>query len=263
MTPNLIPAIVAALGLAPFGCSNSGDPSPPEATYPVCEAPTSCDPAVHFSQGDRGDLREFQRYVIVGASSDGHRLAVLYSHFGPSSSVSFVNVIIYEADAADFVYHLNLTGDPMGGAGTEEELQELETEVLAESATALASAGIVPGAHMPQALAWCQDGEAVLTDHCQLSELAWSVAPSACPGGGADPAMLWSMCPADAEAALPCAVQTTDPNADCQEGALALLDLYWYGDAMWVVAARATTPLQSLEFSIISVGGTVLPGASG
>ncbi|MBK9071565.1 MAG: hypothetical protein IPL79_11250 [Myxococcales bacterium] len=259
MKPQRISAIAPVLGVVLYGCSGSTEPMPVAASYPVCELPTSCEPVAHATQGDRGDPREFQRYQLIGASSDGHKLAVLYSHFGPSSFVSFVNLIIYEADWDGFVFQRNLTGNPAGGPGSEEELTALEAQVLADSAAALTDAGIEIDLHVPHAISWCQSSDAVFTDHCLLPELTWSVAPSTCSGGAADPAQFWSLCSQGGDSAQICADETADVHWDCQEGALSLVDIYWYGDAMWVIAKRATEPLPNLQFSILSVGGTVVP----
>lgn len=262
--------LVAILTMAGLGCASSDQPAPPTpappepplaATYPTCEAASSCEPDVHDSQGNRGDLREVQRYRLIGASSDGHRLAIMYAHFGPSSFVSFVNLMIYEVDATAFTYRLSLSGDPVGGPGSEEELADLEAQVLADSAQALADAGIEPGVHLPQPIAWCRDEGAIATDHCDLPQLTWSTPARACANGSADPAALWQLCTGEADGIQACAAETAEPTWDCLEGDVELLDLYWYGDVVWGIGERAIVPLPGLEFRILSAGGAIVAAA--
>src|SRR5689334_378211 len=44
--------------------------------------PHPCEPTLHDTQGVQADTT-LQRYRLLGATEDGHRLAVLFSHFGP------------------------------------------------------------------------------------------------------------------------------------------------------------------------------------
>lgn len=54
------------------------------------------------------DIAPFiQRYTVVGSSDDGRRLAVMLTHFGPSSGAPFANLLVLETGASHPIYKAN------------------------------------------------------------------------------------------------------------------------------------------------------------
>ncbi len=126
-----------------------------------------CTPFTHQSQGFNGDLT-VQRYRIVGASPDGQRIALLTSHFGPSSGDPFTNVIGYRAGSTTKLFAVLRAR--FGGGTSESELAGSELETLADPETiaVLQDAGIVlnavtdgglPNTFAP--VAWCANGQSI------------------------------------------------------------------------------------------------------
>jgi hypothetical protein len=222
--------------------------------YPKCPVMAPCNPVIHHTQGTRGDLREVQRYRFVGGSADHHRLAVIYGHLGPSSWVPFANLFAFEAGTRTPLFQKTLSG-PFGGEGSEEEVTAVENQLIQDSTTELAAAGIEVDDHLPPSIAWCDWQGAIYTDHCDHPVLGLSTASEACPGSWEDPAQLWRICgPADVDGNA-CVVQTKDPDWDCMPGPVAPIDIYAADGVMWGVVQREVEFATDLLFKTLSTAG--------
>src|SRR4051812_41137175 len=73
------------------------------------------------------DFRALQRYRIIGISSEGGKVAILLSHFGPSSQAPFVNLIIKEVGKSSVE---TIDSQVIFSGGGEQELKNLEDAVL-------------------------------------------------------------------------------------------------------------------------------------
>jgi hypothetical protein len=188
-----------------------------------------CRPAVHDTQG-HVEPDNIQRYRFIGASADGRRLAVLRTHVGPGSGSPFAAVYAFEEGvAAPLWNHLAFMMDP----ATEELLHACEQQAVADSAADLATSGIVLDANLPAPEAWCQDGDVVFVGAAAPVRYRWGTTSQPCAGGASDPATQWSLCLEEGDA---CVFEEAD---DCDEGGLALVDVFRVGTVLWVVGARA------------------------
>jgi hypothetical protein len=74
-----------------------------------------------------------QRYAIVGTSDDGKRLAIMLTHFGPSSNAPFANLHVYEAGVTTPL----LTDSAFRMSGGEDELADLAAGLLKKNGSSL------------------------------------------------------------------------------------------------------------------------------
>lgn len=127
------------IGVDPFdsgvggGSAAGGSAAPADAGTPEGQDGGSCGlaclPAERTTQGFNSDLTAM-RYRLVAASADGQRIAVLYSHFGPSSQDPFTNLVGYQADRTTELFRVSRI--TFGGGLSEVALGELEAATLAD-----------------------------------------------------------------------------------------------------------------------------------
>ena len=79
-----------------------------------------------------------QRYGIIGTNMSGSRLAVILTHFGPSSGAPFANLLVMEAGKSDPL----LKDGRFMMEGGETELAQLASALLEKNRAALAGLGI-------------------------------------------------------------------------------------------------------------------------
>jgi hypothetical protein len=199
----------------------------------ACTAPITqpCSPVQHQTQGYQASL-QVQRYRIVGASPDGRRLAILFSHFGPSSGDPFVNIRGYEEGSLTALFHVGRVG--FGTGPGEAGLTELEGHTLGEAAPELARYGISRLEQPPAAEPWCRQGDAVAIG-CLGRVFTWSTEARPCPEGGPETSLLSRLCPTDGG---PCVQQTQDKDWDCGMGELGLVDAFQIGRTLWLISER-------------------------
>lgn len=96
-----------------------------------------------------------QRFRVVGSSEDGKRVAMLLSHFGPSSQAPFVNLLVKEAGKHEPLWQDNR----FLMEGGEEELRYLEGYLLKGNQAKLAEFGIKTDKHAHDVTAqWSTSG---------------------------------------------------------------------------------------------------------
>ena len=217
-----------------------------------------CTPVIHDTQGYRENI-EFQRYRFVGGSLDGQRIAVLFSHFGPSSHAPFVNLIGYESGSRIALFHRGL----FSFAGGEEELQLMENQVIAEGAQDMEDAEIVSGENLPTPVAWCMEGDNVFACTPDVAQnFAWETFEETCPEK--DSILQWRLCTGSFGEKPRCLIGTIDPDWDClfpYEYTLQLTvrDIFVANDNIWVVADRKIEAMVGLYFHAMTLGGRSLP----
>ena len=208
-----------------------------------------CSPEIHETQGYQADTA-LQRYRFVGGSLDGTTVAVLYSHFGPSSWAPFVNLFGYRQGSRTALFHLSR----FMMAGGEAELSLLEEQILADGAAEMDAAGIVAGENLPVAVEWCAAGESVLVERGETLTYGWRTFIETCPDSSE--LLQWQLCDAENH----CLLGPLDPDWDCGGSPDYMIgiepwDIFVAGDTTWIAARRQMEPLTGLYFDGINVAG--------
>ncbi len=80
----------------------------------------------------------FQRVEMVGANNDGSKIAIIKSHFGPSSFAPFVSLKIYQASSQAPLFDKGLSSFQ----GDEQLVTEMKNRLLSENSKSLKTHGI-------------------------------------------------------------------------------------------------------------------------
>lgn len=253
--PTKTPTILLTLLGATFAASGCGTSSTGEKTSPLAAATTAstdgktCQPELHATQGKTEEQSSpeetLQRYRFVGQSDDGTRVAVLLSHFGPSSGAPFANLAILELGKTTPIFARSLL---QFDGQSEEDLEGVEDAVLEESQAALVQHGI-HAASSPAPVPWCRiDGRISFGTTAATMKIASGI----CPVDGA-PRTTWSMCMGDQ-----CAdgIAFTGENAtNCSDSPeLSFVDTFRAGDILWFVAQRRVRMIDPLHLTMREVG---------
>ena len=234
---------VALLSLALCGCGGTSGTTGHDG------AP--CTLSLHATEGYDADLT-VRRYRFIGGSTDGTRVAVLYSHFGPASGAPFAAVYGWQAGARTPLF----THGCFMLSGGETELQSCEQQAMAVSAADMAAAGIVQGANLPTPLPWCADGD---TTCLGAAPQRWRLSTFAetCTNGAT--IVQWTFCRADDGAA--CVIGTLDPNLDCGfptelTRSVSFLDAFRASGVVWAVSRKRVETLTGIFFNATFVSGS-------
>ncbi len=236
------------------GSSNEGlDSGTPDSGTPDSGAPdggTGCVPTGHATQGFAPDLA-VQRYRILGWSADGEKIAVLYSHFGPSSGDPFATVVGYQAGADTKLFSVTRFG--FGSGTSEAALAQVERDTLADSETMtdLDLHGIALSAPnsgglplMPTPEPCCSIGDQIVT----TPTLTFSSNTTPCQGGTES---TWSVC----------------TSAHCVKGSfecgpvlsgLALVDVFQIQGVHWAIVEQKFRFIDPLYLYARTAAGGIL-----
>ena len=195
-----------------------------------------CAPVPHATQGRQADLT-IQRYRIVGASADGKRIAVLYSHIGPSSQDPFANVYGYEEGQNAFLFETH--SFLLGGGTSEAAITTTENHALAQAGVPMQQAGIAALDATP--VPWCMVGSTIVVGP-QPRHLAWTGTASSLTCAPGASRVNWSTC-------------SVGPRDHCVRGATecssgldhaTVVDVFQLQDVTWVVAEYRVIAIEPL-----------------
>jgi hypothetical protein len=245
----------AGSGGAGGGDAGGGDAGSGGAGSGGAGGGVACVPVEHATQGVNPDT-SVQRYRFVSGAGAGDKVALLFSHFGPSSLAPFVNLHAYEAGADAAFYGKSLFA--FGPALDEGVLAELETSIVDQARGDLVGAGLPPGENVPRALRWCQGGDTVYVDDGGAAPRAYAlrVESQPCPTPNQPARTRWSLC--DAADPSSCVVEATQSaeGPECLGADVALVDVYRAGGTLWAVAERRVMAFTDLPFFTRSLGSS-------
>lgn len=218
----------------------------PKSTSPVTEdggsaadAGVGCGGSTRVTAGFDPDL-SIQRYRLIAASADGSKVALLLSHFGPSSRDPFVSVMGFSVEQVGATF--SVARADIGAGEDELALTQLERETLqdAEVVQAFANQHLVPFPDGGAPSEGC--GAASIVD----GGWAFRSNPRTCDlGVEAD----WTMC----------------TGTRCARGTFAcfspvaptgLVAAYRVNDVTWFVAQQTVEALQPLVLTLRTAAGT-------
>jgi hypothetical protein len=205
-------------------------PAPPRVAPPADVPARDHAPAV-APEGATGDARIYG-YDLLGVSSDGGRLAVLYTN--PLAEDSWSDLVVYEAGAAAPTEEWN--AGPDWWSADRWQTADLLLHMYEDR---LSDLGISLAEH-PTALDWKLDGSVLQVEG--HAPLRWETFMADDPDGTCQ-IQQWRVCSEDGEH---CILPTTSHVSRCQTAEPQLVALYEQGDHLWVVAERPrdrrTTP---------------------
>lgn len=193
-------------------------------------------------------VESIQRYRFVGSADGGKRVAILLSHFGPSSHAPFVNLITKEvskpfAETVDSKFFMQ---------GGEAELKQLEKLVLDANEKTLEQRGFkVPTAVLETPSYW--QGNAPATGYLDpqndsgLRKLTVDTTSVKCSANSTG--LDWRVC------TTPGACSDSTSNLACQTVSVQVQKVVRVDDTFWVIAARKLKAIEPLRFIAVDFNG--------
>jgi hypothetical protein len=197
------------------------------------------------------DFRSLQRYRFVAFANDGRKVAILLSHFGPSSQAPFVNLIVKEVGNStvekidsEFVFQ-----------GGEQTLKNLETYVLKHNFEKLQQRGFVFSSDVFKELPSFWEGPAPTVgyidtqDDSGLTEFTISKLPLTCPD--LSPGFDWTICTNNGR----CTEAKDDATTACLTTLVVPQRVLRVGKILWVVGYRKMKVLDPVVATLAEFAG--------
>ncbi len=196
-----------------------------------------------------------QRFHLVGASQDGAMIAILLSHFGPSSHAPFANVEVWRVGEKKPVY-FNSKSMLQGG---ESELHQLEQTVLAESTPSLTKLGVKVGNNsnvFKVPAEWSQDasnssllrGALDLQNNASLLDFGLQkMQANDCQG------LSWRICMLSNRSCYSPVVPRKEDV--CITKDISLSEIYKVGSTLWFIARLKMIPFTDLDSYFVDLIG--------